>query len=84
MMIILGARLLTCKSFRKIGIFSKLVHSLDSVNIPDFYQDWDAEHGDVYQILPETIQVSHEGDGSHGDDPVDVKYVSAHPTYLHW
>ena len=46
-MIILAARLLTCKRFRKIGIFSKLVHSLDSLNFPDVYKDWDAGHRDV-------------------------------------
>ena len=46
-MIILVARLLTCKRFRQIEIFSQLVHSLDSINIPDVYQDWDAGQGDV-------------------------------------
>ena len=45
-MILIG-KLLTCKKFRKIGILSKLLHVLDSVHIPDIYQDWDAEDGDV-------------------------------------
>ena len=77
-MILMAARLLTCKRFRKIGIFSKLVHCLDSVNIPDVYQDWDTEDGYVLKCYQRQFKSVMTQMGS----MVIIQYSSGCPTFV--